>query len=145
MLLASISDQCQLGYLALQTTVKAMEELAGEPSTPKNSENLESKKLKPKPGLRPVESKKSKLVKKGLFQFFDLASKAHLSSRLWLKSRLAFIQFMFNQLNDAGKAKGTDDNIISDFADLTFYCEKVCVLVLLKLIYGKIFKPQGIF
>ena len=30
---------------------------------------------------------------------------------------------MFNQLNDAGKAKGTDDNIISDFADLTYYCE----------------------
>jgi hypothetical protein len=31
---------------------------------------------------------------------------------------------MFNQLNDVGKAKGNDNNIIKDFGDLKYYCEK---------------------
>ncbi len=122
MLLANISDQCQLGYLALQNTIKAMEELSSETTYSVSSKKLLN--VKSKPGIKQAESKQSKLVKKGVFQFFDLTSKAHLNSRLWLKARTGFIQFMFNQLNDAGKAKGNDDNIISDFADLVYYCER---------------------
>lgn len=121
MILASISDQCQLGYLALQNTVEAMKELTEDNHEPQKKPST----LKQKPGSKPVDSKQSKLCKKGVYQLFDLTSKSHLNSRLWLKARLMFIQYMFNQLNDAGKAKGTDDNIISDFGDLNYYCDKV--------------------
>lgn len=122
MLLASISDQCQLNYLALQNVVEAMKELSEDSETKKDKENV-SLQL-PKNGFRPQDIKQSKLVKKGAFQFFDLTAKSHLNSRLWLKARVLFIQYMFNQLNDAGKAKGVDENIISDFGDLNYYCDK---------------------
>ena len=120
--MACISDQCQLGYLSLQNIIEAMKELTDEEPSAEAVKKASTLMKTSKGKL--VEPKQSKLVKKGVFQFFDLTSKSHLNSRLWLKARLMFIQFMFNQLNDAGKAKGNDNNIIRDFGDLNYYCEK---------------------
>jgi hypothetical protein len=122
MLLANISDQCQLNYLALQNVIEAMRELSVDSEAKKDKEKFPLQL--PKLGFKPADVKQSKMTKKGVFQFFDLTAKSHLSSRLWLKARTLFIQLMFNQLNDAGKAKGVDPNIISDFGDLSYYCEK---------------------
>jgi hypothetical protein len=115
-----ISDQAQLGYLALQNIVDAMRELAVEEKQEPVKDKKNGKKNQPKL----IEQKVSKQIKKGVFQVFDQMSKTHLNSRLWLNARLLFIQFMFNQLNDAGKAKGFDDTITRDFADLSYYCKK---------------------
>ena len=117
LLLANIADQCQLGYIALQTITEAMRELAVE-------EKLDVVKIKPvitktKSKKVPIE-KKSKFSKKAIYGLFDMISKSHLNSRKWLKARHMFIQFMFNQLEDPEKPKGTDETITSDFGDLKY-------------------------
>jgi hypothetical protein len=132
MILANISDQSQLGYLALQYIMDAMNELVipkssetsrddfGEGSVDSFKYSSISMFMAPK-GL---DSKQSKNSKKGVFEVFDLMSKSHLNSRLWLNARKAFAKYMLNQLSDLGKAKGVDGNIIRDFADLKYYCDK---------------------
>ena len=84
-----ISDQAQLGYLALQNIVDAMKELAVEEKQEPVKEKKNGKKNQPKL----IEQKVSKQIKKGVFQVFDQMSKTHLNSRLWLNARLLFIQF----------------------------------------------------
>ncbi len=140
-MLAVISDQCQLGYIALQNIVDAMKELIENDSSTiqdnsftrttnesvgllhsQNTKSLVSSLKKQK--QQTAKKIQKNLTKKGIYQVFDLLSETHLSSRLWLKARILFVQFMFNQLNDAGKAKGNDDNIIRDFGDLKYYCDK---------------------
>ena len=127
-MLATIADQSQLGYLSLQNIVEAMRELAeydeeedddDENETKSSSRNTKEKSTKSQRSL-----KQSKLIKKGPYQVFDLMSRSHLNTRLWLKARVLFVQYMFNQLGDAGKAKGNDDNIIRDFGDLKYYCDR---------------------
>jgi hypothetical protein len=150
MLLAIIADQSQLNYLALESVIDAMRELSDydeelrlqqeveeqqarakkaaedgvtvNPNARKTTSNVSSI-MKAKQKISTVD-KKLKFAKKGAYQIFDLISKSHLSTRLWLKARQAFVQFMFNQVNDAGKAKGNDENIIRDFGDLKYYCER---------------------
>jgi hypothetical protein len=124
MVLANVADQSHLGYLALQSVIDAMKEL----TSADDDSSSDSKKPPPlisalKQKQKP-QTKQSKLSKKGVYQLFDMISRSHLSSRLWLKARTQFVQFMFNQLTDAGKAKGNDDNITRDFGDLKYYCDK---------------------
>lgn len=125
-ILAYVSDQSQLGYLALQNIIEAMKELSVEEKTEVNKEKKStgSISISKKNAPKVAETKQSKQIKKGAFHVFDQMSKDHLNSRLWLNARLLFIQCMFNQLNDAGKAKGNDENIIRDFGDLNYYCRK---------------------
>jgi hypothetical protein len=129
MLLAHVADQSQLDYLALENVVDAMKELADNDnkSTTNNDisitckiQPLNNKKTK----MPVVVDKKIKQAKKGAYEIFDTISKSHLSARLWLKARRKFIEYMFNQLTDAGKAKGSDENIIRDFGDLKYYLNK---------------------
>ena len=129
-LLAIISDQCQLGYLSLQNIIEAMRNLAAEDPLSSSELILREKKVLvsslKKQHPKQTEAKQSKLVKKGIYQVFDLMSKCHLNSRLWLNARILFVKVMFNQLTDAGKAKGNDETIRRDFGDLKYYCE-TCV------------------
>ena len=134
MILAVIADQCQLGYIALQSIIEAMKELTDDESTNETSDNatttLASYSNKKslisalKKQKQTVVKKLSKNSKRGIYQVFDLISETHINSRLWLKARVLFVQVMFNQLNEAGKAKGNDENIIRDFGDIKYYCEK---------------------
>jgi hypothetical protein len=152
MLLSIIADQSQLNYLALESVIDAMRELSDYDEELKQQQEAEEQQARARkaaedgvtvnPTKKPTAAnaamssimkakqkisnidKKLKHAKKGAYQIFDLISKSHLSTRLWLKARQAFVQFMFNQLNDAGKAKGNDENIIRDFGDLKFYCER---------------------
>ena len=103
-----------------------MKELSVEEKTEGNKEkkSLGNASLSKKNAPKVAETKQSKQIKKGAFHVFDQMSKVHLNSRLWLNARLLFIQCMFNQLNDAGKAKGNDENIIRDFGDLNYYLRK---------------------
>jgi hypothetical protein len=116
-LLALISDQSQLGYLALQHVVVALKELSEKETI---SDDKEKKSALKKSNL--IAQKLSKLNKKGYYQLFDTISKNHLSTRLWVNARVLFVQILFNQLNDADKAKGNDENIVKDFGDLKYYC-----------------------
>ena len=126
-MLAMIADQSQLGYLALQNIVDAMKELAEEEEDDDESTNSHTN-TRDKNLISALKSTKSgkhsKLVKKGMYHIFDLMSRSHLNSRTWLKARVLFVQCMFNQLGDAGKAKGNDENILRDFGDLKYYCDK---------------------
>jgi len=70
LLLATVADQSQLGYLALQTLVEGMRELSEPEPTPKCAQPSRFK-----------QGKKSKLTKKGLYQMFDVTSRAHLNQR----------------------------------------------------------------
>ena len=80
LLLANISDQCQLGYVALQIIMDAMRDLSTEaPESNKKASTMTKSKIAP---LKLNESKQSKLCRKGVYQFFDLTSKSHLNSRL---------------------------------------------------------------
>lgn len=118
LLLANVADQCQLGYIALQTITDAMRELAVEEKQ-NIAKFVEPVVSKHKPKKVPVE-KKSKYSKKAVYGLFDMISKSHLNSRKWLKARYMFIQFMFNQLEDPEKPKGTDETITSNFGDLKY-------------------------
>lgn len=120
LLLASIADQCQLGYLALQSIVDAMKELNYEESnevalittnTAPKKKNLNKKKRL---------EKRSKLTKKGVHQMFDTTSKSHLNARRWMRLRLLFIQYMFNQLDTSDMPK-EDEDILCDFGDLRYF------------------------
>ena len=136
MLLANIADQSQLDYLALQYIIDALNELIipnQEPETSREefgAASIESFKYSSISAyIAPVkasllENKQSKHQKKGLFEVFDLMSKSHLNSRLWINARKVFAKYMLNQLSDLGKAKGVDPNIIKDFSDLKYYCDK---------------------
>lgn len=117
-MLANIADQSHLNYLALQNVFEALRELSREQTakTLKEKKTTSLKKNKP--------FKHLKVIKKGFYQYFDSISRSHLNSRLWLKARRLFVQYMFNQLNDIGKVKAHDNSIVSDFADLKYYCEK---------------------
>ena len=61
-----ISDQAQLGYLALQNIVDAMRELAVE----EKQEPVKEKKNGKKNQSKLIEQKVSKQIKKGVFQVF---------------------------------------------------------------------------
>jgi len=131
-MLATIADQSQLGYLSLQNIVEAMRELA-EYEEKEEEEEGDEDENETKPSGRNTKEKSvksqrsvkhSKLIKKGPYQVFDLMSRSHLNTRMWVKARVLFVQYMFNQLGDAGKAKGNDENIIKDFGDLKYYCER---------------------
>ncbi|RNA01419.1 cilia- and flagella-associated 54, partial [Brachionus plicatilis] len=121
-LLANIADQSHLTYLALQNVFDGMKELAAEeiPEAVKEKKALVSALKKNKTNI----PKQLKTIKRGVYQVFDSIARSHINSRLWLKARMLFLQYMFNQLNDIGKAKGHDDTIIKDFTDLKYYCEK---------------------
>ncbi|CAF0895808.1 unnamed protein product [Brachionus calyciflorus] len=121
-LLATVADQSHLGYLALQNIFDGMRELACEEpvDTSKEKKALISAMKKHKNNI----SKQFKTTKRGAYQIFDSISRSHMNTRLWLRARILFVQFMFNQLNDIGKAKGHDDTILKDFTDLKYYCEK---------------------
>jgi hypothetical protein len=127
-MLATIADQSQLGYLSLQNIVEAMRELAEyeeqEDDDDEDETKSTSKNTKDKSRLSQRSVKHSKLIKKGPYQVFDLMSRSHLNMRMWLKARVLLVQYMFNQLGDAGKAKGNDENIIKDFGDLKYYLDK---------------------
>lgn len=109
--LAAIMDQMQLSYISSQSVLDAMRQLASDVSDDDNS--TDENKTQPR---TPTSQKKGMPVptitgptvvpKKGVFQMFETISKSHLNSRLWIRSRLALAQYMFNQLIDAGKAKG---------------------------------------
>jgi hypothetical protein len=135
--LARIADQSHLNYIALQYTIDAMYELSDQRDTDaqvKRSKmsTANNSKLKPHQTIGTMNQsiainnkiKESQYNKKGIYQSFDLLSKVHLNSRLWLNGRKLFTVIMFNQLNDAGKAKGIDENIIKDFADIKYYIDK---------------------
>ena len=109
-----------MNYFALQNVFDALKELAAEniPNIVKEKNSMISVIKKNK------QLKELKIVKKGIYQFYDSISRSHLNSRLWLKARKLLVQYMFNQLNDIGKAKGHDNSILSDFGDLKYYCEK---------------------
>ncbi len=70
LLLATVADQSQLGYLALQTLVEGMRELSEPEPTPNCGQPSRFK-----------QSKQSKLTKKGIYQMFDVTSRAHLNQR----------------------------------------------------------------
>jgi len=120
LLLATVADQSQLGYLALQTLIDGLKELSDTQTQTPYSLNA-NKKI--------AEPKKSKLTKKGIYQMFDMTSKVHLNARRWLKTRIIFIQFMFNQLDDVKKFKGShylgdEARIVSNFGEIKYYCDK---------------------
>lgn len=124
-MLANVSDQLQLGYLSLQNVVEAMNEICDEECRAEKVEPKKASAMKKDSKMNVnVVNNLSKTVKKGVYQVFDVMSRSHLNSRLWLRARVLFVQYMFNQLTDAGKAKGNDENIIRDFGDLKFYCER---------------------
>jgi hypothetical protein len=113
MLMAHIASQSQLDYMALQYVIEAMEELCEKPSEQSNEatnqnetnnfnvdESFEQSKLL---NRQVIETKKSKNIKKGVYQIFDIMSKSHINTRLWLHARKQFVQIMFNQLSDLGK------------------------------------------
>ena len=81
MILAVISDQSQLGYLALQNVIEAMKELSIE----EKQEAIKEKRslgnaVNKKNVTKIAESKQSKQIKKGAFHVFDQMSKVHLNS-----------------------------------------------------------------
>jgi hypothetical protein len=128
-MLAIIADQSHLGYLALQNIIDAMKELSEEEDTeedetPSSHSNTREKNMASSLKSHHKSGKHSKLIKKGTYHIFDMMSRSHLNTRMWLKARVLFVQFMFNQLSDAGKAKGNDENIIRDFGDLKYYLDK---------------------
>lgn len=138
MSLAAVADQMQLGYLSMQNVIDSMKELEESDSMPMEEDKQLFKKVTPKKFAPP---------KKGAFQVFDLISKSHLNSRLWIKSRLSMAQYMLNQLIDSVKVKGNyhannvikerdniyivngiikkgdSENILSAFGDLSYYCQ----------------------
>ena len=120
-LLANIADQCQLGYLALQSIIDAMKELNHDES--KEAIQVNQVATKRKSLKKKKLEKRSKLTKKGVYQMFDIASKSHLNARRWMRLRFLFIQYMFNQL-DVSDASKEDESIQSDFGDLRYYCDK---------------------
>lgn len=108
--LAAIMDQMQLSYISSQSVLDAMKQLTSDVSDDNNS--TDENKTQPrtptsqKKGIPAATITGPAVPKKGVFQVFETISKSHLNSRLWIRSRLALAQYMFNQLIDAGKAKG---------------------------------------
>lgn len=127
MILANIADQCQLDYMALQYIIDALNELAIA-KLPDQEANLEHNPLKDSSKYslvaQSLENKRSKFIKKGIFEIYNVISKAHINTRLWLNARKEFVRCMFNQLSDLGKAKGIDTNIMRDFGEFKYYCER---------------------
>lgn len=129
MLMAQVADQSQLDYIALESVIEAMRELSDYEEEQQKRREEKKKTTQAQDKLRgnkqPKQAeKKIKYLKKGIYLTFDSISKSHLSTRLWMKARCMFVQFMFNQLADAGKAKGNDENIMRDFADLKYYVDR---------------------
>lgn len=109
MQLAFVSDQCNQSYIALQNVVEAMKQLCKEEE--KSNPMMEA--LNNKANITSASQRRAQKQpplnippKKGIYQIFDSVSKAHLNSRLWLKTRQTLVKFMLNQLIDAGKVKG---------------------------------------
>ena len=132
-----MAAQSQLNYLALESVMEAMKELSdldeeqklGQQQQTQPSDQTAAKKSSDEKkhltaAVKKPQTKTLKWLKKGAYQIFELISKSYLNTRFWLKARQLFVQYMFNQLNDAGKAKGNDENIIKDFGDLKYYCDR---------------------
>lgn len=130
MLLANIADQCQLGYMAMQYVMQALEEISSNDQENERNEfieaTMESFKFSAKTTTAQTlsDNKQSSYTKRGLFEVYNLMSKSHINSRLWLNARKLFVEYMSHQLSDLGKAKGVDANILKDFAEFKYYCEK---------------------
>lgn len=124
MCLASISEQMHFNYLGMQNIVEAMRELnISSEVVEEEANNIVESTNESTPQKTASKKSQKAVIKKGVFQVFDVICRSHLNARLWIKSRLDLAQLMLNQLVDAGKAKGNDENIISDFGDLSYYCQ----------------------
>ena len=113
-------------YLGMQNIVEAMRELNISSEGEEEANNVvesTNESTPQKVASQPAKKSQKAVIKKGVFQVFDVICRSHLNARLWIKSRLDLAQLMLNQLVDAGKAKGNDENIISDFGDLSYYCQ----------------------
>jgi hypothetical protein len=106
--MANIASQSQLNYMALQYVVNAMREIAEKPNELDNidSANIDEHAHDNKQNKNYVENKQSKHIKKGIYQIFDLISKSHINTRLWMNARKDFVFIMSNQLSDLGKPIG---------------------------------------
>jgi hypothetical protein len=102
MLMANIASQSQLDYMALQYVVSAMKEIAEKPNELETVDSVDDLN-DTKQSKSFSETKKLKNRKKGIYQIFDLISKSHINTRLWLNARQAFVSIMTNQLSDLGE------------------------------------------